>query len=105
VSTWVSSTRVAEVVGTESDPAAVPARWDELRPDITLCDVHMPELDGIELCRLLRKRDPSAVVLLFSAREDATMRNRADAAGAAGVVSKTASADELASALQRAVTP
>jgi DNA-binding NarL/FixJ family response regulator len=60
-------------------------------------------LDGVELCAQLRELHPHAVVLLFSAREDATMRSRAHSAGAAGVVSKTASPDELAVALQRAV--
>jgi DNA-binding NarL/FixJ family response regulator len=103
VSTWVHSTRIAEVVGTESDPMAVPQLWTELRPDVVLCDVHMPLLDGVELCAQLRELHPHAVVLLFSAREDATMRSRAHSAGAAGVVSKTASPDELAVALQRAV--
>ena len=103
VSTWVHSTQIAEVVGTESDPLAVPQLWTELQPDVLLCDVHMPELDGVELCAQLRELHPKAAVLLFSAREDATMRSRALGAGAAGVISKTASPAELAAALQHAV--
>lgn len=103
VSTWVQSTGVAEVVGTESDPMAALAQWESLLPDVVLCDVHMPDVDGVELCSQLRARYPGAPVLLFSARDDATMRSRARSAGAAGVIAKTAPPDELASALQRAV--
>lgn len=102
VSAWVHSTHVAEVVGTESDPTVAARTWSALRPDVMLCDVHMPDLDGVALCAQLREAHPSAAVLLFSAREDAGVRSRAAAAGAAGVISKTASPAELADALQRA---
>ncbi len=97
------ATDVAEVVGTSSDPAAVPALWAELRPDVTLCDVHMPRIDGFDLCRLLHEQQPDAAVLLFSARDDHTVRNAAAAAGAAGLISKTASPAALAEALTAAV--
>ncbi|MBI4935275.1 MAG: response regulator transcription factor [Actinobacteria bacterium] len=102
VRTWVHSTHIAEVVGTESDPTAAAGAWEALRPDVVLCDVHMPVLDGVELCTKLRQEHPDAAVLLFSAREDATVRSRAARAGATGVISKTASPAELAEALQRA---
>jgi DNA-binding NarL/FixJ family response regulator len=104
VSTWVHSSQVAEVIDTESDPTAVLAKWEALRPDVTLCDVHMPGLDGIELCAQLRARFPTAAVLLFSARDDAALRSKARVAGAAGVISKTASPHELAAALTGAAT-
>jgi DNA-binding NarL/FixJ family response regulator len=99
VSSWVRSTIVAEVVATSSDPAGVPAIWSEVRPDVTLCDVHMPEVDGLELCRRLCRQDPAAVVLLFSARDDSALRQQADDAGARGLISKTATPQELAAAL------
>ncbi len=102
VSSWVERTGVATVVGTSSVPAAVPGLWTELRPDVTLCDVHMPDVDGFDLCRQLRDEHPAAVVLLFSARDDRTMLDSATAAGACGLVSKTATSAELAVALRAA---
>ncbi len=105
VSSWVEATGVASVVATSSEPAAVPELWSELRPDVTLCDVHMPDLDGFELCQRLRTEHPSAVVLLFSARDDRTMHDSAATAGACGLVSKTATSAELADVLRSITTP
>lgn len=94
---------MAEVVATSSAPADVTALWAQVRPDVTLCDVHMPDIDGLELCQRLRALHPDARVLLFSARDDRTTRDAATDAGARGLVSKTASPDELAAALLAAV--
>lgn len=102
VGSWVRGTDVAEVVGMSSDPAEVPALWAALRPDVTLCDVHMPDLDGLQLCEQLRREHPDAAVVLFSARDDRTTRDAATQAGAVGLVPKTASAAELAAILRQA---
>lgn len=103
VSTWVSASAVAEVVGTASLPDEAMALFEALRPDVTLCDMHMPHVDGFDLCRRLRTHNADAAVVLFSARDDAVLRAAATAAGAAGLVSKTASPIELAAALRAAV--
>jgi DNA-binding NarL/FixJ family response regulator len=59
----------------------------------------MPQIDGFDLCRLLHAEHPGAPVLLFSARDDDAVRRDAAAAGAAGLISKTASPAALAEAL------
>jgi DNA-binding NarL/FixJ family response regulator len=100
VSSWVDATGVAAVVATSSAPRTVLGLWREVRPDVTLCDVHMPDLDGFALCEQLREEHPSAVVLLFSARDDRTMHDTAAKAGAIGLVSKTATSAELAAVLR-----
>jgi DNA-binding NarL/FixJ family response regulator len=105
VSSWVEATGVASVIATSSAPMAVPGLWKELQPDITLCDVHMPELDGFELCQRLRAEHPSAVVVLFSARDDRTMHDEASKAGACGLVSKTATSAELADMFRSITAP
>ena len=105
VSSWVAATGIATVAATSSSPADVVALWDEVRPDVTLCDVHMPGMDGFELCTQLRAAHPDAVVVLFSARDDPGMRDKAERSGASGVVSKTAPSAVLADALRSATQP
>jgi CheY-like chemotaxis protein len=105
VSSWVAGTGIATVAATSSSPTEVVALWSEVRPDVTLCDVHMPDIDGFQLCTQLRTEHPDAVVLLFSARDDVTMRDAAMASGASGLVSKMASSTVLADALRAATQP
>jgi CheY-like chemotaxis protein len=67
-------------------------------PDAALMDVNMPRLDGLELCRLLRRADADVPLVLVSAREDLAVLGRY--AGASAVLTKPSSAAELSATLQ-----
>ena len=43
----------------------------EVRPDVVILDVEMPELDGIATLKLLRKAEPRLPVIMFSTRTEA----------------------------------
>ena len=62
-------------------------------PDIVVLDVMMPGIDGIEVCR--RIDHGRMKVVMLSARDDADSRERAEAAGADGYLTKPFSSIQL----------
>ena len=61
----------------------------ELQPDVVLLDIAMPDMDGIEICRLLKHSLPHAAVLMLSALDNEEEVTAALTAGASGYVVKT----------------
>jgi DNA-binding NtrC family response regulator len=65
------------------------------RYDVILCDVWMPEINGLDLLPRLREAAPDASILMMSAALSASVRNRAFADGATGFLSKPFDRDAL----------
>ena len=68
---------------------------EEVRPDIVLLDIVMPDLDGIEVMRQLRERRPVAVILL-TAKGSTTDKAKGLDLGADDYIAKPFHPDELA---------
>lgn len=72
---------------------------DEIKPDVILMDLMMPEMDGIAATRIIRQQHPTIqVIALTSVHDDVSMRQMLDA-GAFGYLRKNASVDELANTI------
>jgi DNA-binding response OmpR family regulator len=71
------------------------ARAEEVRPDIVLLDIVMPDLDGIEVMRQLRERRPVAVILL-TAKGSTSDKAKGLDLGADDYIAKPFHPDELA---------
>ena len=69
------------------------------RPDVILMDISMPSMDGIEACHRILTNDPGAKILILSKHDTAGYVLSAIEAGAAGYVPKTATGEELLSAV------
>jgi DNA-binding NarL/FixJ family response regulator len=75
---------------------------DELRPDVVLMDVRMPDLEGTEATRVIMDHDPEArVVALTVASEDADVA-AVVSAGACGFLAKDTRIEEVAVAVRAA---
>lgn len=71
------------------------AAYLNLRPDITLMDIVMPGMDGLEALRQIKSTDPAARVLIVSAMGNKAMVVSAVQAGAQNFVVKPKSLEEL----------
>lgn len=88
------------VVAQADDGASACVLYEKHRPDVTLLDVSMNRMDGIEtLCRI-RALFPDARILMLSASQDPRDIQAAMQAGAWGYLSKSVGHEELAAAIR-----
>ncbi len=72
----------------------------EVKPDVALIDITMPEMDGLEATRRLMEREPTSRVLVLTVHETEDYFFRALEAGAQGFVVKDADSKDLAAAIR-----
>ena len=86
-----------EVVGFASDGVIALARIPQLNPDVITLDIEMPEMDGLQLLRHVRKEYPQVRVVMFSTLTErgAAATLEALALGADDYVAKAANAGSL----------
>ena len=72
-----------------------------IKQDIVLMDVEMPELNGIEACRILSRDHPAIRVLMISMLNDKDVIQEAVDAGAKAYLFKNTSIEELSQAIQQ----
>ena len=75
----------------------------QLRPDVVLMDVRMPEMDGLTATRAIKKEMPAIRVVLVSAFESEDYRREAASAGATDYILKDAERYQLLEAVHAAL--
>lgn len=75
-------------VHSESDPTAVPVCIEAEPIDCIVSDFDMPEWDGLDLCRRIRREYPELPFILFTNRRGADIVDRAMSAGATDYIQK-----------------
>jgi len=102
---------LAAVLGLQNDMdcAGIAGRCDEavkmaedLRPDVVLMDVQLPDADGIEGSRKIKEVSPDSRVLILTAYSDVEVMARAAAAGAAGFIPKETPLADILHAIRTA---
>jgi len=89
-----------EVIGVAHDGRSLIAKAKLERPDVVVTDISMPDLNGIDAARTLRKEATSSKLLFLSMYADLPLVEEAFRAGASGYVLKICGADELIKAIQ-----
>ena len=89
-----------DVVGeADSGEQALP-QIRTLKPDVVLCDLHLPGLSGLEVTERIIRGDYGARVIIVSVLEDGPLPKRLIEAGASGYVGKAGDANELLRAIR-----
>lgn len=91
-----------ELAGEAASGEAAIELCGQIRPDVILMDLMMPDMDGATATRLIRQQYPGVQVIALTSSKEQEMVQSALRAGAIGYLLKDVSADELARAIHAA---
>jgi len=89
-----------QVVAEAANGVEAIAAFEQHHPDVTLLDLRMPVMEGVEAVRQIRARDPRARVIVLTTYDTDDEISRALKAGAKAYVLKDISADDLVSCIR-----
>jgi len=93
-----------EVVGEAADGYDAVLRAPELKPDVILMDVSMPNVGGVEATRRIVQNEPERRVLMLTMHADKDLIEMSIKAGAVGYLTKDCSIEEVVSAVRMAAS-
>jgi len=91
-----------EICGEASNGLDAIQKVQSLKPDIAVVDIRMPDLDGLEVTRRIRKISPQTEVVILTMYDSSHLVEEAIRAGARGYVLKMAVGRDLAAAIEAA---
>jgi DNA-binding NarL/FixJ family response regulator len=100
ISKTLSSSREVELLATFSNAEDFLAQTERLKPEITLMDIGLPKLSGIECMRQLKPLFPKMQFLMWTTFEDDEKIFDALKAGASGYILKSATTEQMLQAIR-----
>ena len=91
------------IAGDAENGAKAVEKYAELKPDLVLMDITMPEMDGIEALKKIKETDPNAAVIMCSAMGQQAMVIESIQSGAKDFIVKPFQADRVLEAVQKVV--
>jgi DNA-binding NarL/FixJ family response regulator len=89
-----------EICGEAATGREAVAQVEKLKPDVVIMDIGMPELNGLEAARQIKKTLPEVEVLIFTANETEEVVRQVFQAGARGYLLKSEANKHLIPALE-----
>lgn len=94
-----------EVAGEAANGKDAISQYAQLRPDIVLMDLQMPEMNGTDAIREILRIDPEAVILVCTASNQQDLVEGAMEAGAKGYLMKPFNPDRLNKVIEKYAVP
>ena len=91
------------IAGEAENGAKAVEKYKELSPDLVLMDITMPEMDGIQALKEIKKLDPNAKVIMCSAMGQQAMVVESIQAGARDFIVKPLQEDRVLEAVKKVV--
>ena len=91
------------VAGEAENGAKAVEKYNEVKPDLVLMDITMPEMDGIQALKKIKEADSSALVIMCSAMGQQAMVIESIQAGAKDFIVKPFQADRVIEAVKKVV--
>ncbi|MDO4719295.1 MAG: response regulator [Peptostreptococcaceae bacterium] len=92
-----------EVLGEAENGVKAVEKYKELNPDLVIMDITMPEMDGIEAVKEIKKVNPAASIIMCSAMGQQSMVIEAIQSGAKDFIVKPFQADRIIEAVRKVI--
>ncbi|MCC6822826.1 MAG: response regulator transcription factor [Verrucomicrobia subdivision 3 bacterium] len=100
ISSCLARQQTIQIIGEAGDGREALSRTRELRPDVVLMDIDMPQMNGLAVTDLLRREMPQVKVLILSMYSNSEYALRIIQCGARGFVLKEAPPEEIVHAIE-----
>jgi len=91
------------VIGEAENGTIAVDKYMDLQPNLTIMDITMPEMDGLQAVKEIRKRDSKARIIMCSAMGQQSMVIEAIQSGAKDFIVKPFQADRVVEAVTKAL--
>lgn len=92
-----------EVLGEAENGLKAVEKYKELNPELVIMDITMPEMDGIDAVKEIKKTNPNATIIMCSAMGQQAMVIEAIQAGAKDFIVKPFQADRILEAVKKVI--
>ena len=101
IATMIKNVEGLRICGSSKTGTEALEKLKELEPDIILLDISLPDIDGLELCTLIRKTNKTSKILGLTSANEAGLITQLLKRGANGFLLKNMEKEELLTAIDK----